>query len=176
MPTSNGQVGSRDIRQSAIKQSHVFPAAIGTTELEDLSATISKVASPSFVFVGESARFHNVTLTTTNTNLSSLSVDIPTFVGRIFVMAIASAQITNTSGGAVDLIVSATVNGIEALGSADRQQGQVVDNSTGSLSHVFTTAMSAPGSTVTAEVWARVSSGTNTSNNGEINVVVLGER
>ncbi len=176
MPTSNGQVGSRDIRQNAVRQLHVFPAAIGTTELVDLGATIAKVAEPSFVFVGESARFHSVTLTTTNTQLSQLTVTIPTFVGRIFVMAIASAQMTNTSGGAVDLIVSATANGAEAVGSADRQQGQVVDNSTGSLVHVFTTTLSTPGSTVTAEVWARVSSGTNTSNNGEVNVVVLGER
>ncbi len=128
------------------------------------------------MFVGESARFHNVTLNTTLTNLASLSVDIPTFVGRIFVFAIASAQMTNTSGGAVDLIVAAQINGVEPAGSADRQQGQVVDNSTGSLAHNFTTALSSPGSTVTVEVWSRVSSGTNTSNNGEVNAVVLGER
>ncbi len=41
MPISNGQVTSRDVRQNAIKQPHIFPAAVGTTELAHLAATIT---------------------------------------------------------------------------------------------------------------------------------------
>jgi len=172
MPTSNGQIGSREIRQKAIKTSHVFPAAIDTTELADLAATIDKVAAPSFVFTGESEPFINPTLTTTQTEQASMDVTIPSWVGIIHVFGVANVQMSNSSGGDQQLQVSCRVN--------DEDDGAramtTVDGDVASLDHFESVSISTPGSTVQISVYAWVSTGTNAANNGTVWAIVLGER
>ena len=172
MPTSNGQVGSRDIRQKAVKRSHVFPAAIDTPELADMAATVDKVENPIFVFAGESEPFTNPTLTTTHTEQTSLDVTIPSWVGVIHVFGVANVQMANSSGGDQSLNVSCRVN--------DEDDGArsmtTLNGDTGSLDHFEAVSISAPGSTVQISVYAWVQSGTNAANNGGVWAIVLGER
>ena len=172
MPTSNGQVGSRDIRQKAIKTSHVFPAAIDTTELADLAASVDKVEDPIFVLAGESEPFINPTLTTTHTEQASMDVTIPSWVGLIHVFGVANVQMANSSGGDQNLNVSCRVN--------DEDDGArsmtTLNGDTGSLDHFESVSISTPGSTVQISVYAWVQSGTNAANNGTVWAIVLGER
>ena len=172
MPTSNGQVGSRDIRQKAIKQSHVFPAAIDTLELADLAVTVDKANDPLFGFAGEGDPWSNETLTTTDQELSSLTVDIPTWVGRIFVTGIALFQLTNTSGSDVLMTVSCRVNDADNF----RASHEAVNNQTQVVTHFEVVGLSAPGSSVKISTYAKISTGTNTANQGRVWANVLGER
>ena len=172
MPTSNGQVTSRDIRQNAVKQLHVSPAAIDTTELADLAASIGKVADPTFVFAGESEPFINPTLTTAQTEQASLDVTIPSWVGLIHVFGVANVQMTNSSGGDQQLNVSCRVND-EDDGARNET---TINGDTNSLDHFESVSISTPGSTVQISVYAWVSTGTNAANNGTVWAIVLGER
>ena len=174
MPTSNGQVTGRDIRQKAIKQSHVFPAAIDTTELAGLAVTVDKTDDPQFVGVGESDRFHDVSLTTTLTERASFTVTIPSWVGQIFVLAIGGAQFTNSSGSTQSIIAEVTINGDPSI-TTGTQQG-IPTGITASVTDVAVAAVATPGSTVTIGVNVKVSPGTNSSNNGEVHAIVTGTR
>ena len=172
MPTSNGQVGSRDIRQKAIKNSHVFPAAIDTAELADMSATVNKVEDPTFVFAGESEPFSDASLTTTFQELTSIDVTIPSWVGLIHVFGIANALMNNSSGGNQGLNVSCRVNDED---DGSRRQ-DVVTGTVGTVHHVEAVSISTPGSTVQISAYVSLTTGTNSGNNGAVWVVVLGER
>ncbi len=172
MPISNGQVTSRDVRQNAIKQSHVFPAAIDTTELADLAATVDKVDDPTFVFVAESEPFFNAALTTTFQELASLDVTIPSWVGLIHVFGIANALMNNSSGGNQGLLVSCRVNDED---DGSRRQ-DVVTGTVGTVDHVEAVSISTPGSTVQISTYVSLTTGTNSGNNGAVWAIVLGER
>ena len=172
MPTSNGQVGSRDIRQNAVRQLHVFPAAIDTAELADLAASIDKVEDPIFVFAGEGNGFRNVTVNTTFTELDSLTVTIPSFVGIIHVFAIAYFQLSNSSGSKTLMAVSCRVNDEDDGGHSH----DVSNNETAVMTHTEAVSISTPGSTVKISNYPQIGAGTNTSNQGRTYAIVLGER
>ena len=172
MPTSNGQIGSRDIRQAAVRTSHLSDDLITEPKLLDLAVTVDKNNAPTFVFTDESEGFHNITLTTTVTELSSFTVTIPSWVGVIHVFAIAEIQISNSSGGTQAMLIQCRVN--------DEFDGQgqhnVSNNETGKTFHPEAVSISLPGSTVQISIYAGVSTGTNTSNAGRVYGIVLGER
>ena len=172
MPTSNGQITRRDIRQAAVQTSHLTDDLITEPKLLDLAVSVDKNNAPSFVFANESNGFHNITLTTTVTEVSSFTVTIPSWVGIIHVFAIATLQLTNTSGSDVNGLVSCRVND-ELDGTGDQT---IINGDTGRVHHVEAVSISTPGSTVQISNYSGLSSGTNTSNNGRVYGIVLGER
>ena len=172
MPTSNGQVGRYDIRQQAITEPALRDAIISTAKLQTLAVTIEKTDDPVFSYAVESEPFHNPTLTTTPTLQTSVSVALPTWVGQVSVFAVANVQMSNSSGANKNVIVEARINGEYSGG----RQMTVADGTTGSLDHFTVFDVAAPGSTVTAEVWVWVNSGTNSANNGACWTFVLGTR
>ena len=178
MPTSNGQVSSRDIRQAAVKSLHIGDDNVTTPKIADLAVTFpDKIDDPFYTAVGESARFHNVALTTTLTEQAVLSFVIPAWVNQIFIFAISTAQMTNSSGGDQQIVVSTGFEGTSSEDRGQRQNQTVPDNDVGSVVHVQTFATAGvAGSTVTVEVLALVSPGTNSSNNGEVNAILVGTR
>ncbi len=178
MPTSNGQVTSRDIRKKAVKSLHIVDANIVTSKIADLAVTFpDKIDDPFYVAVGESARFHNVALTTTLTEQASMSFAIPAWVNQIFIFAISTAQMTNTSGSDQQIVVSTGFEGTSTADRGFRQNQTVPNNDVGSVTHVQTFAtVGVAGSTFTVEVLALCSPSTNSSNNGEVNAFLLGTR
>ncbi len=172
MPTSNGQVGSRDIRQAAVQTFHLTDDLVTEPKLLDLSVSVDKNNALTFVIAEESEGFHNITLTSTVLELSSFTVTIPSWVGVIHIFAIATLQLTNTSGSDVNGQVSCRVND-ELDGTGDHT---IINGDTGRLHHVEAVSISTPGSTVQVSNYAHVSSGTSTSNNGRVYGIVLGER
>ena len=176
MPTSNGQITARDIRQKAVKSLHILDANVTTPKIADLAVTFpDKIDDPFYVAVGASARFHNVALTSTVAEYASLAFAIPAWVDQIFILAISTAQITNSSGGQQDLVI---LTGFEGVGPPDdAQQTAVLDGDVGSITHVQTFATGGvAGSTFTVEIWAKVTTSTNSSNNGEVNAFLVGTR
>ena len=111
-------------------------------------------------------------MTTTFTELDSIDVTIPSWVGIIHVFAIATLQLTNTSGGDVLMNVSCRVND-ENDGAANHE---AVNNQTQVMEHNEAVSISTPGSTVQISNYSSISTGTNTSNKGRTYVIVLGER
>ncbi len=179
MPTSNGQITARDIRQKAVKSLHIVDANIITSKIADLAVTFpDKIDDPFYVAVGESALFHNAALTTTFTEQASMSFSIPAWVDQIFVFAISTAQITNTSGADQQIVVSTGFEGTtDEFNVGARQNHTVPDNDVGSVAHVQTfDAVGVAGSTFSVEVIAKVSPSTNSSNNGEVNAFLVGTR
>ncbi len=172
MPTSNGQVTARDIRQQAVRTLHLTDLNITEPKLNDLAVTVDKNSAPTFVIAEESEGFHNITLTSTVLELSSFTVTIPSWVGIIHLFAIANLQLTNSSGSDVNGRVECRVN--------DEFDGQgthtIITGDTGRLFHVEAVSISMPGSTVQISNYSGLSTGTNTSNNGRVYGVVLGER
>ena len=179
MPTSNGLITARDIRQKAVKSLHIVDANVTTSKIADLAVTFpDKIDDPFYVAVGESALFHNAALTTTFTEQAALSFAIPAWVNQIFVFAISTAQITNTSGSDQQIRVSTGFGGTSNDSNVgDRQTHTVPNNDVGSVAHVQTFATTGvAGSTFTVEVLARVDPSTNSINNGEFNAFLLGTR
>lgn len=175
MPTSNGQVTSRDLRQRSVKTLHIVDDNVTTPKIADLAVTFpDKIDDPIFSAVGESARFHNVSFTTTLTEWAALAFDLPAWVNQIFVFAVATGQMTNSSGGQQDLVIATGFEGVEPF---DEQQTAVLDGDVGSITHVQTFATpGVAGATVTVEIWAKVTNSTNSSNNGEVNAILVGTR
>ncbi len=172
MPTSNGQVTARDIRQQAVRTLHLTDLNVTEPKLADLSVTVDKAAAPSFVFAGESPGFHNAALTTTAQELDSLTVNVPSWVGVIHVFGVANSQFTNSSGGNQQLNVSCRVNDEDdGARSSSVANGFVLSHD-----HHEAVSISIPGSTVQISNYTWMGSGTNSSNNGHVYVVVLGER
>lgn len=175
MPTSNGQVTARDIRQSSIKTLHIVDEAVATAKIPDLAVTFpDKIDDPFWVAVAESDLFHNVSLDTTPTVHATASFDVPAWVDQIFVFSAASAQMSNSSGGDQGLVVHTSYAGGERRGA---EQQDIPNGDTGSVIHIQTFAdTGVAGSTFTVELHVEVSTGTNSSNNGEINAIAIGTR
>ena len=79
---------------------------------------------------------------------------------------------SNSSGANKNVTVEARINGEYSGG----REMTVADGTTGSLDHFTVFDITAPGSTITAEAWVWVNSGTNSANNGACWTFVLGTR
>ena len=178
MPTSNGQVTSRDIRQAAVKTLHIDDDSVTAPKILDLAVTFpDKIDDPFYMAIGESARFHNVALTTTLTQQAVLSFSVPAWVNQVFLFSVSTAQMTNSSGGDQQIVVATGFEGAPSESRSLRQNQTVPDNDVGSVAHVQTFATAGvAGATVTVEIHALVSPGTNSSNNGEVNAILIGTR
>lgn len=172
MPTSNGQITGRMIRQRAIAEENLADASVATAKLADTAVTVAKTDEPVWVVAVEAEPFINPTLTTDWQELAWVDITIPSWVGQVTVFAIANVQVSNTSGSTVNVSVSCRIDDNDD----GARTGSVANNETLSIDHVEAFSLAAPGSTVQASVYARVNSGTNSSNNGTVWAIVIGTR
>lgn len=172
MPTSNGQVTTRDIRRDAIVETLIRDEAIATAKLANLAVTVGKTDEPLFVTAVESEPFINPTLTTIETEQATVTVDVPSWVSQVSVFAIANCQMSNSSGGDQNLAVSARVNDSDDGGRVMT----VINNDIGSLDHFEAADLLVPGTSVDVSVYAWLSTGTNSANNGAVWAIVIGTR
>lgn len=179
MPISNGQITGRDIRQKAIKQPHIFPAAIGTTELDDRAVTVEKTSDPVFV----TAPVDDVGVGTDlgallpiGSVINSITVTIPSWVGQLSVFVFMRLQIRNDSGGGFNGAVAIGVNDDVFEGGS---QATVDDNETGLITLAQSVDLASPGSTITIDGFGGSGVGSsNTPNNfaSRLNAIVIGTR
>ncbi len=173
MPISNGQVGSRDIRQAAVKTLHVSDDAITTPKIEDLAVTFpDKIDAPTHIAVFESNPGLGATLTDIPQELASITVDIPTWVGQIFVLASGYVQGDNDDGTERRLFASVQINdNFDGAGFTS-----VPNGNWGQAIHFEETALTQAGSTIQVSIYGWLSGGTFGNSLAAVWGVVLGQR
>lgn len=179
MPTSNGQVTSRDLRTKAVRQSHVFPAAIGTTELAALAVTVDKLDDPIFVTapaddVGVGTNLG--ALLPVGTAINTITVTIPSWVGQLSVFIFIRLQITNTSGGGTNAAVAIGVNDNVFEGGS---RATVDDTEVGLITLAQSVDLASPGSTITIDGFGGsglLGGSTPNSYGSRLNAIVIGTR
>lgn len=162
MPTSNGLVTARDIRQKAVKTLHIVDENVTTDKLIDLAVT--DVKNETLIdFDAETVFGSNVTINTTETQHLEVDVTVPSWASLALFVVDASIQIT-TGGSALTLFYRTPVGDSgEPTGTGFTRT--LAANQTDSLHPQESTKTSVtPGSTVSVGLWAWVSSGSNTSN------------
>jgi len=174
VPTSNGQVTSRDIRQKAVKTIHVVDGSITTPKIPDLAITFpDKIDDPIWSTAFGDRLFSNETIDTTPTSYGSLSVDIPSWVDQIAVFALGHFQLTNTSGGDVLMSMGIEIDG-EVQGGHSHE---AVNNQTQVMSDArIANLIGVAGSSITVDMEVSISTGTNSSNGATINGIIVGTR
>lgn len=172
LPTSNGQISARDIRQKAIKTNHVVDSAVTTAKIADVAVTVEKTDEPVYVTTIVVPQIADVALTTTETEFMSATVDIPSWVGTISLDVISTLRIRNTSGGAQGFQIWLYANGVfMASGQTD-----AVNNGFMTLTTPGMVDISTPGASVEVTANFKVVSGTNSDNVGTLRVQALGVR
>ena len=172
MPTSNGQVTSRDIRQTAVKTLHIKDVAVTEPKLADLAVTLEKHNEPVHVAAFESNPGLGTVLTSLPVQLATITLDIPTWVGQLSVMASGYVNGLNDSGGDQNLFASVQIN--------DSNDGHgfttVPDTDWGQAVHFEDADLAAPGSTVEVSIYGHVSAGTTSNSVAAVWGVVIGTR
>jgi hypothetical protein len=172
-PTSNGQVTSRDLRQQSIKTLHIVDEAVTTPKIPDLAITYpDKLEEPLHIQVFESEPGIDVGLTTTPQELTSVTVDIPAWVGQVFVLTQGFVESLNSGGGDHLLAASVRVNDeFDGAGFAT-----VVGGDWGQAIHFEEAALAAPGSSIEVSIYGHISSGTSSNDFSGVWGLVLGQR
>lgn len=175
MPTSNGQISGRDIRQDTLRTVHMKDLIVTTPKIDDLAVTFpDKIDDPIWSTAITGGLFQNATITTTLTVFGeTLTVDVPAWVDQVSIFALGIFQLTNTSGG--DVLMTA---GVEIAGEV--QQGrshEAVNNQTQVMSTArVANLIGVAGSSITVQMACQISTGTNTTNNGGIYGMAVGSR
>lgn len=174
MPTSNGQVGSRDIRQAAIKTVHIVDEAVTTPKIPDLAVTFpDKLDDPIWSTGFYESLWSNETLVDGVFSSWTTTLDVPAWIDSVTVIAIATAGIVNTSGSDNLLSISILIDGNRrSVGNheAINNQSQIATIAYGAdLSGVA-------GSSVSVGIEVLVQGANSTSNAGRISGVLIGRR
>ncbi len=113
MPTSNGQITARDIRQKAVKSLHIVDANVTTSKIADLAVTFpDKLDAPIYTASFETVPNLGTTLnTSTFTEVLSDTVDVPAWVDAVAVLAIGMGTVSNTTGTDFQVDVAVLVDG-----------------------------------------------------------------
>lgn len=176
VPTSNGQVTGRDLRQKLLRSNH-FPTdpVVETDFIQDLAVTFpDKIDAPiwSHAF-GTHAAFSNESLSTTFQTFKDLTVDVPAWVDQVAVFAVGRFQITNTSGAEVAVYPGIEIDG-EVQGGVTFE---VPDSSTKSMMMFRVSNLSGvAGASFTITMEVALSTGTNSANFGLIGGIAVGGR
>ncbi len=161
MPTSNGQVTARDIREKAVKTFHIVDDNVTTSKLTDLAVTVDK-NNTMIDFDAETSSVSNVTINTTETQHLTVDVTVPAWSTLALWVVDASLQVTTV--GALELryrIVIGDDGNPTGAGFAQT----VPASSTQSIHPQESIKQSVtPSSTVTVGLWAWVDSSSNASN------------
>ena len=174
MPTSNGQVTSRDIRQQAIKTLHILDDAVATAKIPDLAVTFpDKIDDPFWTTV--IGQFHSAgdSVTTTQTEVISETVDVPAWVDQVSVIVTGSLQISNTSGSTFNALVASFIDGGGGAGVfqsvAHNETATVVDTTVVNLAGVA-------GSSFVVSVESKTNSGSSSDTFHNIYGLAIGTR
>lgn len=174
MPTSNGLVTSRDIRQNSVKSIHILDEAVTTAKIPDLAITYpDKIDVPTWTYVFESEPGIDVSLSSTETEYASAVIDIPAWVNQVSVLATGIVAINNSSGGDLNVYASVRIDGSDdgnfRSTVINGDIGQVIHMEEGSLFGVA-------GSSITISLYSFLDSGTNAVNKGAIWGMAVGGR
>jgi len=171
MPTSNGQVSSRDIRQKAIKTLHIVDESIATAKLANLAVTVAKNETVvDWEWVNPNFE-QNVTINTTWTVHNTLDIDVPSWAGIMALSTTADLQATITSDTTFYFWTTidspstepsgANTHELAATGTRHLQQTRYWESTV------------TPGSTITVEFWIKTASGSNSSNIVRLDALAL---
>ncbi len=162
MPTSNGQVTSRDIRQKTIKSLHIVDENVTTAKLTDLAVTLEKNNEQVDWERADEGISQNVTINTTWAIHSSVDIDIPAWTTIMALSTTGDLQATITSDTTFNYFVSIDQPLIEPSGSFTHELAMTGTRHLHQTNYWESTVT--PGSTITVEFWIRTSSGSNSSN------------
>ncbi len=162
MPTSNGQVTSRDIRQKAVKSLHIVDANVTTAKLTDLAVTLEKNNEQMDWERADEDFTQNVTINTTWTAHNSVDIDVPAWATIMALSTTGDLQATITSDTTFFYWVSIDQPGVEPGGSNTHELAMTGTRHLLQTNYWESTVT--PGSTITVEFWIKTSTGSNTSN------------
>ena len=175
MPTSNGQITSRDLRKEIIKTPHIRDEQVTTGKIPDLAITFpDKIDDPIWVDVAYDIALLNESLTTTPQTFDGPTLTVPAWVDNISVLFIGTFQMTNSSGGNQNAIMDVDLDGSEAGGGVTFT---LANNATNNFTLSQVASLNGvSGSTVTSKMDAWLSTGTNSSNFGVMSIIGIGTR
>lgn len=169
-------VSGLDIRQTTIKTPHLIDESVTTAKIADVAVTVEKTDEPTWtdtLFVGGTP---DASLSTSFTELASVSFDIPSWVGLVAAKAFAYIRMANSSGGTQAVHSVIRFNGEDPTASSGSQFTDIASGLTGLLVDFTIFALSAPGATFSVELWGKVGSGTNSGNISQLSVELIGVR
>lgn len=172
MPTSNGQITSRDLRKGLLASSH-FPSdpLVETGFIQDLAVTFpDKIDDPIWVTTFGTFTASNETITTTRTTFVSEVVDVPAWVDQVSVFLFGALQASTSSTQLLN--IATIVDGVGGGGTSHEAQSQTQITFDVTVANLAGVA----GSSITVELEAFVSSGTNASNQMYLYGFVVGQR
>jgi hypothetical protein len=157
---ADGSVETAKIATLAVTDAEIANATITKLKIGDQEVDIQRMLDPMDGTTG-AVQNQNVSLTTTATSHASMVASVPTWAGTALVWAESWVQMTNSSGGNVDLTIRCVLDGTPTSGL---MSVTIPDGDTGQNVDYETRDISSPGSTLTVETFASITSGTNSSN------------
>lgn len=133
---------------------------------------INGVLQPAIETLRASQSFQNVSLTTTFATLAQSTLTIPSFATVVDVLAVGRLQVANTSGGTQSFEAQTQV----ASEPTDTARSYSDNNLTNSVMSTRADRITGSPSTVTVTLRGRVTSGSNSSNVGRLNVMATARR
>lgn len=174
MPTSNGLVTSRDIRQGSVKTLHILDEAVTTPKIPDLAVTFpDKIDDPIWVSGFFEILFSNITLVATVEQQFETTIDVPAWVDSVTIFASGTFGVVNDSGGRVTMTAWILIDGdrvAAANATAEDTEWQLVTQSYGA------DLVGVAGSSVSVGLEVVTQSNDSTSNRGRISGIVIGRR
>lgn len=173
MPTSNGQITSRDIRQKAVKTLHIVDENVVEDKIADLAVTTAKIED--YVDLASSQDYvGGVGLTTSWQNTATATIDVPAWADQLTIYGTYFTRIIAGSDQELYLAVQIdnanTPTGLGAGGAADSGERETVY-------HPFSTQLSGvAGSTVSVYGFSRVSTGSTTADLNGIELLAIFKR
>lgn len=166
MPTSNGQVTSRDLRQGSVRTLHVVDENVTEPKLAAQAVTIDKL-SDAVSFARVSAAINSEgTLTTTPTEFVVVTIDVPAWAGEALIKAEGRVQVS-TGATARTLVYRLALNDPDPAIDIGSNQTLPANSITNKVI-TDTWSITTPGSTITVGFWSHLSSGSESSFNQRV--------
>lgn len=161
MPTSNGQVTARDIRQSAVKTLHLRDEAVATAKIEDLAVTVDKnYTMVDFDNVIDVAA--NASITTSWLQFATTDIDVPAWATRALFIVHMNLGLSITTSKTLNFTSIIDDEGQEPL---SWRANYVTATGWRQTTHTRTSKRTVtPGSTITVGGWIKCTSGSNSNN------------
>jgi hypothetical protein len=152
---------------------HLRDEAITEPKLASLAVSVEKTEEPVWVSRGSTFAVQNLALTTTTITALTSTVTIPAWVGEVTALVVARLAAANGSGALQDFIIDIGYNGINFPGGA---QVSIAIGANGELVLPWSFSLSAPGTSLDLNVFARTLTGTNSSNQVRMSWIMVGVR
>jgi len=163
MPTS-------DIPPAPAEPLQIPDEFIGTRQLSDLAVTVTKTDEPLQIATVSALSALNADLDTSLTEVMSVSIPIASWAGVCYIVSSGRLQWSNASGANQNMYALIRIAGSTGGVSTEIT---LTNGTTGANAMDYATSIVAPGSTVTVEMVAKVTTSTNDLNNGYLSVLGL---